>query len=1056
MNENSFFAQPENLLSHGDFIRGIARSLLFDEHEVDEVVQKTWMAALQNPPEKSGSLRAWLGSVVRNQAAELQRREARLDRREKASAKPELIASTAEIVELETTRREVVDTVLQLEEPYRSVILFRFYDDLPPREIAEKLSVPVETVRTRIKRGLELLRAQLDKNHGGDRRAWCLGLVPFAASGKATKVAAAGGILGGFLIGSTAKLIAALLVVTAGLGTLWLTNRGNSKQTTSDSIFVVHQNTSQESPSAATDSTTPNTTPPPQSKDSALAQSFTSTESRSEIEPAKKAQLWGKVTNEKTGEALPGSKVVLLGVHLENGVMPNSDKDVFKNLDRRVLTADSKGDYRIEEIPDGIYVIGAPSQNGFYYSWAGLFAAGAAANAQLKDNIDEANYRLAASLIGTSIPRFFAIREGDKAEPSYELPIALKTGAKIQGRVLSTEGNPIAKAEVVVIPASMAYFLTAKRGNQAFSLGDVIRSYRHYTNSMFGEASTNEDGSFALTGLADNFCIIATAPGYFMTQTMASSRSTTPIEIALTPNPRSWTVQGNVVDADSRPVAGARVFLSVEEEEFSREIPELVSNLEIAGRKSAVSAADGAFSLREAGSVSSENWVFESEERERSFRVYAILGDRYGSSEQISQGVASVNGIKVVIDDQAEISGIVIDDANSLPIANVNLKLSRTTRKSGTTFSEYQVSESVSGSDGKFTFSDIPKGDNMSLEAQAKGFHNEDMGYVPNWGWMSTDQPLTRSNKSKTVTIRMKRVNWAIQGQVISTTGEPVPSMTQTAECKTDLYSISLCRKKPNSETLDFGPDQDSIRVAMKGDSNTFEAPVPEEWNGKSVWVYLKCEALKEPLMQEVRPGNADPINFVIDSSKIRESRIPLFVVGEDFNSHATLPTFTQRFRIRRQGAESWHGWHSCLSQSSLIGLVNGDKLYDIELTANDYATVIIEGVDARTTSHAQPLRVPMKPGVTVTPTVDFRVMRDIERVRVVLINSLGQKTFGNWIPAKRGAAFSFSYGAQNIEPGKYSAQVEMNFESGAVELTEPIQVEAILGQPLKFTVTAK
>ena len=40
-------------------------------------------------------------------------------------------------------------------------MLLRFWEDLPPREIAKRMQAPVETVRTRIKRGLQELRGSL-------------------------------------------------------------------------------------------------------------------------------------------------------------------------------------------------------------------------------------------------------------------------------------------------------------------------------------------------------------------------------------------------------------------------------------------------------------------------------------------------------------------------------------------------------------------------------------------------------------------------------------------------------------------------------------------------------------------------------------------------------------------------------------------------------------------------------------------------------------------------------------------------------------------------------
>jgi DNA-directed RNA polymerase specialized sigma24 family protein len=51
--------------------------------------------------------------------------------------------------------------VLALDEPWRSAVLWRFFHDLQPRVIAARLGVPVATVRSRVQRGLELLRTEL-------------------------------------------------------------------------------------------------------------------------------------------------------------------------------------------------------------------------------------------------------------------------------------------------------------------------------------------------------------------------------------------------------------------------------------------------------------------------------------------------------------------------------------------------------------------------------------------------------------------------------------------------------------------------------------------------------------------------------------------------------------------------------------------------------------------------------------------------------------------------------------------------------------------------------
>jgi hypothetical protein len=67
-----------------------------------------------------------------------------------------------------------------LEDPYRTAILLRYFEGLAPAAIAARTGTPLRTVHTRLHRALARLRAELDRAHGGDRRAWLLALIPFA------------------------------------------------------------------------------------------------------------------------------------------------------------------------------------------------------------------------------------------------------------------------------------------------------------------------------------------------------------------------------------------------------------------------------------------------------------------------------------------------------------------------------------------------------------------------------------------------------------------------------------------------------------------------------------------------------------------------------------------------------------------------------------------------------------------------------------------------------------------------------------------------------------
>ncbi|HEX6886003.1 MAG TPA: sigma-70 family RNA polymerase sigma factor [Planctomycetota bacterium] len=175
---------PEALLGQADFVRALARSLLADPGAADDVAQEAFVACLERPPAQPGALRGWLASVVRKRASLWRRGEARRAGREASAARAERAPSTAEVVEREAARAAVVRAVLALDEPYRQVVLLRFYEEASPRAIAAGLGLPVETVQTRTKRALAQLRARLDREFGA-RSAWAALLLPFARPGPA-------------------------------------------------------------------------------------------------------------------------------------------------------------------------------------------------------------------------------------------------------------------------------------------------------------------------------------------------------------------------------------------------------------------------------------------------------------------------------------------------------------------------------------------------------------------------------------------------------------------------------------------------------------------------------------------------------------------------------------------------------------------------------------------------------------------------------------------------------------------------------------------------------
>jgi RNA polymerase sigma factor (sigma-70 family) len=179
---------PEVLLRESAWLRALARSLVGDPSLADDLVQDAWVAALERPPRARAGVgpRAWLATVARNLARQRGRGAAGARARERAVARPEALPSASESVERVAAQRELVDAVLALETLERELVVLRYFEGVPPREIAARLGLSGPAVRSRLARALARLRERLDRRFEGGRAAWAALLVPAGGEPRST------------------------------------------------------------------------------------------------------------------------------------------------------------------------------------------------------------------------------------------------------------------------------------------------------------------------------------------------------------------------------------------------------------------------------------------------------------------------------------------------------------------------------------------------------------------------------------------------------------------------------------------------------------------------------------------------------------------------------------------------------------------------------------------------------------------------------------------------------------------------------------------------------
>ncbi len=136
---------------------------------VDDIVQETWLRVVERGSSYDGRLRfePWLFSIARNLTIDQMRKRkaVSLDTPEEeaefqlpASSEP----SPFEMAARTEDAQHIAQRLQTLEPIYREALLLRFQEDLSLQEISTIVKAPVTTVSSRIYRGLEMLRTQLE------------------------------------------------------------------------------------------------------------------------------------------------------------------------------------------------------------------------------------------------------------------------------------------------------------------------------------------------------------------------------------------------------------------------------------------------------------------------------------------------------------------------------------------------------------------------------------------------------------------------------------------------------------------------------------------------------------------------------------------------------------------------------------------------------------------------------------------------------------------------------------------------------------------------------
>jgi len=170
MSRPSGAASADQLLDHAGWVQALAKRLARDAAEAEDLAQDTLTRALEHPPADGRPLRPWLGSVLGNVWRSRRRSAARRADHEARSAWRTSATHDEALLEQLEQQQALAVLVGKLPEPYRAVVIARYYNGESAAQIAKRKDVPAGSVRSQLARGLALLREDLLREHGSPQR----------------------------------------------------------------------------------------------------------------------------------------------------------------------------------------------------------------------------------------------------------------------------------------------------------------------------------------------------------------------------------------------------------------------------------------------------------------------------------------------------------------------------------------------------------------------------------------------------------------------------------------------------------------------------------------------------------------------------------------------------------------------------------------------------------------------------------------------------------------------------------------------------------------------
>lgn len=162
-------AVAEVLDTYGGLVWSIARRSFRDRSEAEDAVQDAFIAVWQSAGKYDASVSSeatFIAMIARRRVIDRVRKAGRRPDTQPIASFDEPAVEADEATEIQEESQRVLAVIDELDPPQPEVIRHSLMDGLTHAQIAERLALPLGTVKTHIRRGLMKVRATLGASAG--------------------------------------------------------------------------------------------------------------------------------------------------------------------------------------------------------------------------------------------------------------------------------------------------------------------------------------------------------------------------------------------------------------------------------------------------------------------------------------------------------------------------------------------------------------------------------------------------------------------------------------------------------------------------------------------------------------------------------------------------------------------------------------------------------------------------------------------------------------------------------------------------------------------------